>query len=169
MKILIALTALALALGTVAFSQPLEVGKSAPAFNLKDQFGKPWKLAELQDKILVLVVADRDSGNTMGPWVDNLKSCYGAKIHLLGLLDLHSIPGIGRGFAKSRIRKETNDPLMLDFSGTISKAYLVSSKHAGVVVIDRSGTVRYIERDSFTKERLTALKAAIDKLLSTLV
>ena len=120
------------------------VGARAPGFDLKDQFGKPWKLDGLAGQVTVLVAADTNSGRAMGPWVDALKAKYAGKVCILGLLDLHSVPGIGRGIAKSRIRSETKDPMMLDFSGTISRAYGVSSKLPTVVVIDKGSIVQAV-------------------------
>ena len=143
----------------------LQIGQSAPSFMLQDQFNKTWSLIGQRNSVVALVVADRDSGRLMGPWVEKLKSSYGSKIQVLGLLDLHSVPGIGRGIAKSRIRSETKDPLMLDWRGDVAKVYTVSSKHPVVVVIDGKGVIRAIQATTFTPQACNAISAAIDSAL----
>ncbi len=143
-----------------------DVGARAPDFNLKDQFGKQWKLGDLTGQVTVLVVADTESGRAMGPWVDALKAKYGDKVRILGLLDLHSVPGIGRGIARSRIRRETKDPMMLDFSGKIARAYGVSSKVAGVFVIDKTSIVRAAVSAAYDQKGFATITSAVDKALA---
>ncbi|MCE5322097.1 redoxin domain-containing protein [bacterium] len=143
----------------------LQTGEKAPGFKLNDQFGKTWDLSSLSGKVVVVVVANRDSGRAMGPWVDNLKKKYGDKIQLLGLMDLHTIPGIGRGIAKSRIRKETKDPLMLDFNGSTAKAYDVSGKIPVVVVIDQNSVVKAVQKNEYSTDRFKSISNAVDAAL----
>ena len=149
---------------SVAFA--LETGEPAPKFELKDQFAKLWKLSNLKDDVVVVVAATRESGRAMGPWVDKLKAKYNKKIHLLGLLDLHKVPGIGRGIAKSRIRSETKDPLMLDWDGKTGKAYHVSDKYPVVVVIDKNGVAQAVQATNFTTQAYDTIVASIDKNLN---
>lgn len=159
--ILVFTVAVLAAVASIALA--LQVGEHAPQFALGDQFGRQWKLSDLEGKVVVVVAATRESGRAMGPWVDNLKDRYGSKIELLGLMDLRGIPGIGRGIAKSRIRKETQDPLMLDFKGSMAKAYLVSDRHPTVIVIDRKGAVLAIQGSEWTKDTFDVVTGAIDK------
>ena len=140
-------------------------GDTSPSFDLKDQFGKSWKSSDVRNSVVVIVAANPDSGRAMGPWVDNLKTRYGSKIDLIGLMDLHTVPGIGRGIARSRIRGETKDPLMLDFDGATARAYSVNSKYPVVVVIDKNGVVQSVQKSVFTNDAFSATTAAIDKSL----
>ena len=142
----------------------LQTGDQAPAFKLSDQFGKTWELAKLRDNVVVVVAANRDSGEMMAPWIDRLKPKYLGKIQLLGLMELKGIPGIFRGMARSRIKKETQDPLMIDFDGATGKAYEVSSKYPVVVVIDKTGAIRAIEK-TYSKDAFKSITEAIDKAL----
>jgi hypothetical protein len=153
-----------LTLTLVSSAMALQIGDKAPAFKLLDQFGKVWELAALKNNVVVVVAANRDSGPMMAPWMDGLKSRYTGKIKLLGLMDLKGIPSIGRGIARSRIRRETSDPLMVDFDGPTGSAYMVSSKYPVVVVIDKGGIVRALEK-THTASAASAVNAAIDKAL----
>ncbi|MCX6346024.1 MAG: hypothetical protein NT018_13290 [Armatimonadetes bacterium] len=143
----------------------LGVGENAPAFKIEDQFGKTWDSAALKGNVVVVIVANRDSGRAMDPWVSNLKSNYGSKIQLLGLLDLHTIPGIVRGIARARIRKETSDPLMLDFGGKIAGSYLVSDNYPVVVVIDKSLVVKGLQKTQYNQSAYGNITDAIDAAL----
>ena len=162
-------TALAglLAICVVSGAFAIQSDKSAPPFKLDDQFGKTWDLSKLKSTVVVVVVANADSGRKMGPWVDRLKKDYPKNARILGLMDLHHLPGIVRGIAKGRIRKETKDPLMLDFNGSTAKSYSVSDKHPVVVVIDRKGVVRSVEATDYTPAAYEATSAAIDKALES--
>lgn len=166
MRIIVLIMALVVILVAPGFAQPtLQVGNRAPDFSLKDQFDKSWSLSNLAGSVTVLVGADSDSGRAMGPWVDTLKARFSGKAQILGLLDLHTVPGIGRGIARSRIRKETKDPLMLDFSGTVSRTYGISSKVPTVVVIDKTGVVKAIARSAYSQAEFNDIASAVDKSL----
>lgn len=143
----------------------LSPGEKAPNFQLKDQFGKQWNLSDLQNRVVVVVAADKHSGEAMGPWVDGLKAKYSGKIQLLGLLDLHDIPSIGRGIAKSRIKNETSDPMMIDFNGNTAKSYNVSSNYPVVVVIDKTGVVKSVQMTQYNDAAFKAVTTAIDNSL----
>lgn len=155
-----------LAMCLVAGAFAIQSDKAAPQFRLDDQFGKTWDLSKLRGEVVVVVAANSDSGRKMGPWVDQLKKDHPKNVRILGLMDLHHLPGLVRGFAKGRIKKETNDPLMLDFNGKTAKDYSVSDKHPVVVVIDRKGVVRSVEATEYTadayKSTTTAIKKALD-------
>ncbi len=166
MRTITMIVVLVAALAASASAQPaLQTGSRAPDFGLKDQFDKSWTLSALTGTVTVLVAADTDSGRAMGPWVDALKQKYAGKAQILGLLDLHTVPGIGRGIARSRIRRETKDPLMLDFSGNIGRAYGVSSKAPTVVVIDKTGVVRAIARSAYDQTAFSDVATAVDRAL----
>ncbi|MEN6356314.1 MAG: redoxin domain-containing protein [Armatimonadota bacterium] len=162
---LITVMAAVFSFGLALSAMALQTGEKAPDFKLNDQFGKTWDLSGLSGKVVVVVAANRDSGRAMGPWVDNLKKKYGDKIQLLGLMDLHTIPGIGRGIAKSRIRKETSDPLMLDFNGSTAKAYDVSSKVPVVVVVDSNAVIKAIQKNEYNADRFKSISNAVDSAL----
>ena len=160
------ITVMVCAMAISSTAMALQMGEKAPDFKLNDQFGKTWELSELSGKVVVVVAANKDSGRDMGPWFDNLKSAYGDKIRLLGLMDLHNIPAIGRGIAKSRIRKETKDPLMLDFKGSIGKAYQTNSKTPVVVVIDKNSVMKAVQSTHYNDGAFKTISSAIDSALA---
>lgn len=151
----------------ISVALALEVGAGAPDFSLKDQFDKVWVLQNLKGTVIVIVAANKNSGRAMGPWVDKLKATYSGKIQLLGLLDLHDVPGIGRGIARSRIKDETKDPMMLDFHGNTGKAYEVSSDYPVVVVIDKSSVVRSVQKTNYTDQAFNSTTSAINAALKS--
>lgn len=158
---------LTMALVIPVLAQPtLQVGSQAPDFNLKDQFGKTWSLSGLGGTVTILVAANSDSGRMMGPWVDGLKARYANKpVQIVGLLDLHTVPGIGRGIARSRIKKETTDPMMLDFNGSVGKAYDVSAKYPVIVVIDKGGVVKAAAKTTYSQASFAQIVKAVDTAL----
>lgn len=160
--ILIITTAALICAVSSAFA--LDSGEKAPSFKLSDQFGKVWDSAALKDNVVVLIAANKDSGRDMDPWVSKIKSKYLNKVQLIGLMDLHTIPGIARGIARSRIRKETSEPLMLDFNGETSKAYQVNSKFPVVVVIGKISIVKAVSKSEYSDSAFDSISDAIDAL-----
>lgn len=150
----------------VSSAYALDSGEKAPAFKLSDQFGKVWDSAALKNNVVVLIAANKESGRDMDPWVSKIKAKYLNKVQLIGLMDLHSIPGIARGIARSRIRKETSEPLMLDFGGEVSKAYQVNSKSPVVVVIDKDWTVKAVSNSEYSDKSFNIIANAIDTSIS---
>lgn len=159
---------LAVALPSVGLAQSIvQVGARAPDFSLKDQFGKDWSISGMSGKVTVLVAANPDSGRLMDPWVSGLKTRYDTKgVQVVGLLDLRSVPGIGRGIARSRIRRETKDPMILDFSGRVGRAYGVSSKYPVVVALDRAGIVRAVTGTTYSQQAFSQITGAVDAALA---
>lgn len=143
----------------------LRVGSPAPPFDLRDQFDRVWRLADLRGTVFVLMAGDQHSGREMKPWGDHLSDAFGMKIQLLGLLDLHTYPSFLRGFVAARIRGETDKPMLLDFAGTVGAAYEVSSRYPVIVVIDRAGVIRGVYRTVFTREAFTAAHDAVESAL----
>ncbi len=160
---------IALTAQVAAAAAGLTTGMPAPPFELKDQFDRLWRLADQRGKVVVVMAADQHSGELMRPWGDILSPTYGSNILLLGILDLHTYPGFLRGLVAARIRSETDrgKPMLLDFEGGVGAAYEVSSRYPVIVVIDRHGVVRGIQKSVLTKEALAAAREAIDAALGT--
>ena len=55
---------------------------------------------------------------------------------------------------------------MLDFNGATAKAYLVSDKYPVVVVIDKTGIVRDIQKTTYNEPAYKSTTNAVDKALS---
>ncbi|HEV8354460.1 MAG TPA: hypothetical protein VGR24_09760 [bacterium] len=147
----------------------LTVGTPAPPFDLNDQFDRPWRLSSLRGRVVVLMAADQHSGEMMRPWGDILSPAYGGNIQLLGLLNLHTYPRFLRGLVAARIRSETDrgKPMLLDFEGSVGAAYEVSSRYPVIVIIDRRGVIRGIQKSVVTKEALARAREAIDAAIES--
>ena len=149
-------------------SPALEIGQPAPLFDLKDQFGETWKLSEVKGRVVVLVASTKKSGELMGPWVDGLKNKYPNRkdtLRLYTLVDLHTIPGLFHNLAISRIKRETKDPVLIDFDGKTAKAYEASDNYPVVIVIGKDSVVREVKKTKMDKTAFDAVTSAIDKAL----
>ena len=146
-------------------AQSLETNKPAPHFSLTDQFGKIWNLDDLKGEVLVVVATNRQSGRTIGPWVDNLKKDYGNRIRVLSLVHIAGVPGFVRGIVRSKIRKETSDTVMIDFSGVTAKNYQVCNDYPVVVVIGRNSIVHNIQKTEYNTKAYKSVRESIDNAL----
>lgn len=161
------LTAIILTLAFLAVpSLALHTGDQAPAFDLNDQFDKLWSLNELKGNVVVVVAATPKSGEAMDPWIKSLGERYGPQVTLVGMMDLHCLPGIIRCIAKARIKKCTDQPLMLDFSGETSRTYRANDRNPVVVVIDRDSKIQAVA-ENHTEETFQSVTVVIDRLLET--
>lgn len=165
----VAITALTLVaiLTTQVAAAELRIGMPAPPFELKDQFGRAWRLVDLRRKVVVGVAVNQHSGEMIRPWANTLFKAYGSRIQPLGILDLRTYPEVLRGTVAARIRRDTNrsQPMLLDFTGRIGTAYEVSSRYPVVVVIDRRGVIRGIQKSVWTPKALAGARSAVDAAL----
>jgi hypothetical protein len=141
----------------VAAAAGLSVGASAPPFELNDQYNRVWRLGDLRGKVVVVIAVNQRSGEMIRPWASTLFASYGSRIQPLGILDLHTYPGALRGLVAAQVRRQTDrsQPMLLDFKGRTGAAYGVSSLYPVIVVIDRRGVVRGIQRSVWTRKALT--------------
>lgn len=129
---------------------PVDVGREAPDFELRDQHGQPVRLSDYRGKKGVLVVFypssfTRVCGAELSALRDDLPSFRNEDTALLAVSC--DAPPVQRRWAE----EEGYDfPLLSDFwpHGQVARAYGVFDERLGVAlrgtfVIDRDGVVRY--------------------------
>jgi hypothetical protein len=57
--------------------------------------------------------------------------------------------------------------MLLDFEGSVGAAYEVSSRYPVIVIIDRRGVIRGIQKSVVTKEALARAREAIDAAIES--
>ena len=126
-----------------------ELGKPAPAFALADTDGKPWKLAELGGKTVVLEWFNPECPVVVGQHGKGVLKDYAAKAMADGVVWL-AVNSSGAGMQGSEL--ETNKkmvgewkishPVLLDPAGAVGRAYgAKTTPH--MFVIDSKGVLAY--------------------------
>lgn len=131
-----------------AFSLSPERNVSAKAaayknsgFTLKDQNDNAYAVKFPRDKVTVLIFGDREGAEQIEGWVRPIYNQYGNRTDVFGIAELSAVPSLARGIVRRIIKRKTKYSVLLDWSGSVSKAYGYETGKATVVVIDKNGGV----------------------------
>jgi peroxiredoxin len=151
--VLSAVAACAVAIGAssaaVALGGGAEVGKPAPAFELKDQNGKTWKLSDFAGKTVVLEWFNPDCPFIVGTYEKGLASSTIEALKKDGAVFI-AINSTGTAPLEEVMKKSTalleknkiDHPILFDHDGTVGRAYgAQTTPH--MYVIDPKGVLRY--------------------------
>lgn len=138
---------------------------TAAEFTLKDQFGTEFSYKFPRQKISILAFGDQDGAEQLEAWLRPIIEKYEDKIEIQGVAELSAVPGIAKGIVRNAIKKRSKNPIMLDWSGDVSKSYKTKKNVANVYLIDAQGKVIAQESDAADDKKLAALYKKIDDLL----
>ncbi|HEX5736296.1 MAG TPA: peroxiredoxin [Blastocatellia bacterium] len=123
-----------------------KVGEAAPDFELKDNEGQPWRLADQRGKVVALVFYPRDETPVCTKQMCSMRDRWddyestGAEVAAIS---------VGSVESHKKFASHHNLPqrLLADERGEVTRAFGVSSLLGGsqraVVVIDADGIIRY--------------------------
>lgn len=137
----------------------------AAAFELEDQFGKKLAIKFPSEKITVLVFGDRGGAEQIEGWVRPLYGKYTDKIEIHGIAELSAVPWIAKGVVRGTIKSRSKTPVMLDWSGKVSKDYGSQGEKANLFVVSKDGYILAEKRGAATAAELADLHKVIDGVL----
>lgn len=129
----------------------------AQSFELEDQFSKKLPVKFPAKKITVLVFGDKEGSEQIEGWVSPLYKKYTDKIEIYGIAELSVVPWIAKGFVRNAIKSRSKTPIMLDWSGEVSKNYGYEKEKANLFVIDKEGYIIAEKRGAATSAELESL------------
>lgn len=133
----------------------------APAFELEDQFNKKFAFKFPAKKVTVFVFGDRKGAEQIEGWVRPLYEKYTDKIEIHGIAELSTVPWIAKGFVRNAIKSKSKNPIMLDWSGKVSKDYGSESDKANVFVVSKTGEIIAEKRGAASSTELEDLYKTI--------
>ncbi len=139
--------------------------RKATSFELKDQYDKKLAYAFPRQKVSVLVFGDRKGSEQIESWVRPLYDRYKDRIDQNGVAVLNSVPALMRGIVRQIFKSQVKYPVLLDWTGSVSRAYEYQSGKANLIVIDRSGQIVYCAYGAASEPELARIYTQIDKLL----
>lgn len=154
-----------------AFGDGAEVGKPAPAFELKDQNGKTHKLADFAGKTLVIEWFNPDCPFIVGTYEKGLASSTIDALKKDGAVFI-AVNSTGNAPLEEVMKKSTaflakhkiDHPVLFDHDGAIGKAYgAATTPH--MYVIDGKGILRY--QGAFSNDPKFQTKDATNYVLET--
>lgn len=153
---------------TVSFEKTNSFGKNenkAANFTLEDQFGKEMSVRFPSDKVAILIFGDRKGSEQVEGWVRPLYAKYTDQIYIFGIAELSVVPWAVRPMVRTIIRNKSKTPVMLDWTGKISKSYGCEKGKANVFVISRNGSIVSIKRGAVSSSALSSIYDDINAVL----
>lgn len=139
--------------------------REATAFELKDQYDKLEKYRFPNGRVTVLTFGDRKGASQIEGWVRPLWDRYESRIDQKGVAVLSSVPSFARGVVRRIFKTRVKYPVLLDWSGDVSKAYGYQGGSAVLYVIDKQGRIVLSLTGVADNARLDKVYRQIDKLL----
>lgn len=139
----------------------------ATEFALQDQHGRQHAYRLPSDKVSVLFFADHAGSSQLEPWIQPLYERYQESIAIYGVADLSTVPAFLQGVVALFIRGQVQYPVMLDWTGTIARAYTYTKGQAQVLLVNTAGDIVFAVTGPVNTQKLAGVLAQIDDLLST--
>ena len=141
-----------------------EAPPRAPAFEVEDQFRDRHAFTFPRAKATALILGDRKSARQGEKWAQALYDRYEGAIILEGMGVGRGVPKWERPIIRFILRKITPYPILLDWKGTVGRAYGFERKKPNVVVIDAQGRIRLKHAGVVTAESKDKVFAVLDGL-----
>lgn len=118
------------------------------SFTLKDQFGKEYTEKSFPDKILVVIVADREGNKYSDSWQQAicealLKRQTEVPVQCLRVADLRGAPWFLHSFINGKFPQEKAHWSLMDWKGIFAAAYNCESKSGNILTFDRQQRLVY--------------------------
>lgn len=128
-------------------SAAVETAALPLSFDLKDQFDREYTQALCTGRIAVMVIADREGSKFSGPWSQavgrGLEAAAAPATQWVPVATLPGVPGFMRGFVKGKFPQKKEQWTLLDWGGSLAKAYGLSGKRCHVLVFGPDGRLRH--------------------------
>ncbi len=148
----------------------LAPGDKAPAFSVSSGDEEVLTLDRIEKTNLVILYQSPDSAEENDVLQNQLSALYEESDRyeettiVAPVVDCTSASWLLIPFWKRDIRSRSEEEdvtIYCDWDGRMLKDYDMTVDHSNVVVIDRSGTVRYVQRGKAGQERIDELKALL--------
>lgn len=138
---------------------------AADNFTLEDQFGNKIHIVFPASKPVILVFGDREGSAQVEGWVRPLYTKFTNKVFIFGIAELSAVPWAAKPVVRRIIKSKSKNPIMLDWSGSVSKSYGCEKGKANVFVVNADGKVVATKRGAASAGELNDLYREINALL----
>jgi predicted transcriptional regulator len=156
---------LAQVVATAGAAESNLIGAKAPEITLQDQYDRTISLRGFEGRVVVLIASDKKGKAQNPPWDKAIREKYGDIVVLLGVADVRSVPFFLKGKIRNDFKKEYAASVLMDWEGEIFTAFGLAEKVANVVVIDRSGTIRFLQTGPAVQDAVRLVFEEIDRLV----
>ncbi len=138
----------------------------AEPFELKDQFRDKHNLLFPAEKVVLLGFGDHHCGGDADAWYRPARERYGDKVQFYGIAALKELPLLWRPLVRLFLRRQSKDPVLLDWKNKVAKSYGFRPREMNLFVIDREGEVVLRLFGKATEEKRAAADKVIEALLA---
>jgi hypothetical protein len=139
--------------------------RQAPAFALEDQHGRTHSYQFPRYKVSLLAFGDRQGSEQIESWIRPLYRRYEKRIDIHGVADVSAVPSWLRGMVRRAFRSKLDYPVMLDWSGRVSKDYAYRGGEANLFLIDRQGRIVLVKSGAANAADLAQIYRTLDEML----
>jgi len=140
-------------------------------FEIKDQFDRAYRDADLREKVTVVLGSDKKGSRYNDRWVRAIEALIDSNDHrkvvVIEIADLRGVPFFLRGFVKKKFPKEEENRVLLDWKGRFAKSYGFVADTCNILLFDQRGEL--VHQMSVTDEepgKLAEMKEKLEELAS---
>lgn len=118
------------------------------SFALKDQFNKEYTEKSFPDKILVVIVADREGNKYSDSWQQAIGEAFLKRqtevpVQCIRVADLRGAPWFLHSFINGKFPKDEDRWSLMDWKGIFANIYNCESKSCNILIFDRQQLLVY--------------------------
>ena len=153
---------LVLGLGGINLSAaPTNVALRVPAFSLRDQHDQTHRFHVPGTNLSFIVVADHKGSDQLAQWIKPVRERHGKELAILGVADVSKVPGPLRSMVQRAFVKQLAYPVLLDWSGDVTRHFIPTAHVANVYLVRTNGAVVGRWSGAVHDGRLSELSAII--------
>jgi predicted transcriptional regulator len=142
------------------------LNEKAPYFLLHDQYNRAFTMRQCRGTVVVLLAGNREGSKQNHEWGARIAERYRNRVVIIGIADVRSAPFFMKGRIKNNFKKE-KVRVLLDWKGEVFKKYGLTDNGSNIILIDKSGVVRFLCSPGTEAGACEALFKEIDQLLSS--
>ena len=135
-----------------------------PGMQLEDQHARQQSIQFPRERPSFLVIAGRHGTGEIAKWVKPVRTNFGEAVDIIGLADVHGIPGMFRPAVRAMVKKGSEWPVLMDWTGETVGSIFTPGSDIEVLVLSKTGQILTRVAGPVTdaglqkvKERLSAL------------
>ena len=136
-----------------------------PGMELEDQHARQQSIQFPRERPSFLVIAGRHGTGEIAKWVKPVRTNFGEAVDIIGLADVHGIPGIFRPAVRAMVKKGSEWPVLMDWTGETVGAIFMPGADIEVLVLSKTGQILTRVAGPVTEEGLQKVKQRLAALV----
>jgi hypothetical protein len=151
--------------GVVADGADSVQAQRCPSMHLEDQHARAQSIQFPRERPGFLVIAGRQGTGEINKWVKPVRAAFGESVDIIGLADVHGIPGIFRPAVRAMVKKGSEWPVLMDWTGETVGAIFMPGADIEVLVVSKAGQILTRVAGPVTEEGLQKVKERLAALV----